>query len=404
MKNILVVTSSFPRTEKDWWANLISNLYKSLPRNKFKITVLVPHSPGAKRNEVMFGMKVVRFPYFFPYRFERLTLGSGILHGSKSGVLGKIQLLTLAISEFLWIVYMLKKDKFDVIHAHWIIPQGFFSVLAKFIFKTPVIIGAHGTDVFGITSLNIIKKFSLKHSDMCTINSRATKKGVLDLHPKTRVRLLPEGVDLTIFNPNKRNKKWRDKLGEGDILVGVGRLIKCKGFEYLIRSMPKVLSSFPKTKLIIVGMGPEEKNLRKIALDNNLHLGKNIFFLGSVPHEEVSSIFASGDVCIVPSITDPVTKEREGQGMVAIESLATGTCVIASKSGGLGDIIDGHSTGLLTEEKNNNDIADKILILLRDKKYRQSLAKTGRIFVRNNYDWKNISKNLSKIYEEVAKG
>lgn len=402
MKKILVVTSSFPRTEKDWWANLISNLYKFLPKNKYRITVLVPHSPEAKRNEVMFGMKIVRFPYFFPYRFEKLTLGSGILHGSRNGVLGKVQVFTLAVSEFFWLIYLLKKEKFDVIHAHWIVPQGFFAILSKFIFKTPVVIGAHGTDVFGVTQLNIIKKISLKYCNICTANSKATTKGVLDLYQKTKVKLLPEGVDLTAFNPDKKNNKWREKFGNGDILIGVGRLIKCKGFEYLIRAMPKVLSSFPKSKLVIVGVGPEEKSLKSIAMENNLIFGKNIFFLGSIPHEDVSSVFASSDICIVPSIKDPVTKQQEGQGMVAIEALASGICVIASKSGGLSDIIDGKSTGLLTEEKNSNDIADKILILLKDKKYRQSLAKKGRVFVANNYDWKKISKNLSEIYEEVV--
>ncbi|MDP3940762.1 MAG: hypothetical protein Q8Q49_00475, partial [bacterium] len=101
MRRILVLTSSFPRKTDDWWARFILNIYTHIPRPKYEITVLAPHSPGSVFSETMEGITIKRFPYFFPTRFERITSGQGVLHNDKS-LTSKVQVITLIIFELLF--------------------------------------------------------------------------------------------------------------------------------------------------------------------------------------------------------------------------------------------------------------------------------------------------------------
>lgn len=399
---ILVLTSSFPRYKNDWWAQFIFSIYKNLKNNEFNITIIAPHSHGSKKDENMSGVTIKRFSYFYPSKFEILTSGEGILYSSKKRFLGRIQIFTFILAELFYTLITLIRDNFDVIHAHWILPQGVIAIIAKFIFGKPVIITVHGSDIFGLKRFDYIKKFVLKYCDVCTVNSKSTFDAVKKLYPKTNIRLIPMGVNLQIFNEKKRDKDWRGKFGNNaDIILGVGRLIKWKGFEYLIESFPHVLSKFPNSKLVIVGSGPEEQNLKILANRLNIKVNKDLFFLENVPHDKLAYIYASCDMFISPSITYSATGEKEGQGLVILEALASGLPVIASKSGGIIDMIDGKSTGFLFKEKDYIDLSKKIISVLSDKKVRERLSKNGLKLVKDRYSWEKIGLKFSDLYNDI---
>lgn len=205
-KKVLVVTSSFPRSTTDWWAQFVLNIYKFLPKKEFDVTILAPHAPGSKLVEELEDNKIIRFPYFFPFALEKLTSGSGILHSSRVNIFSMFQIPLFISSQILLGCIYLLTHEVDVVHAHWILPQGILAVISKKLFRKKVILTVHGSDIFGLKKYNWLKKIILNSVDMCTVNSSATQKAVLALSSSINTKIIPMGVDTLIFSPKKRNR------------------------------------------------------------------------------------------------------------------------------------------------------------------------------------------------------
>lgn len=402
---ILVLTSSFPRYKTDWWQQAVLSIYSNMNLKKYHITILAPSSPGAKSEEDFDGIRVKRFTYFYPSSLQLLTSGEGVLYTSKKiKILGKIQVITFVLAEFFATISLLSRERFDIINANWILPQGLVAIIAKFIFRKPVMITIHGTDIFALKKLNFIKAFILKNCDVCTANSSATQEAANEIYQSPKNKIVHMGVDLKMFDPAKRDDNWRREFGEGaKIIMGVGRLIKWKGFEYLIKSMSQVLAKVPNAKLVICGKGSEENNLKKLIEKLGLELGKNVYFPGPIETVRLSELYASCDLVVSPSITIKKTGEKEGMGNVVLEARASGTPVIASRSGGLVDTVDGKTNGLQFNERDYRQLAKHIISILTDKKLNDRLSKGGLKYVRENYSWKVTSTRLCKLYDEIAK-
>lgn len=399
---ILVLTSSFPRYKTDWWQQAILSIYSNMNLNKYDITVIAPSAPGAKGNEKIQGINVKRFLYFYPPSLQMLTSGEGVLYTSRKKLLGKIQIITFILAEFFSALNTLAKEDFDIIHANWILPQGLVAVIAKFIFRKPVIVTVHGTDIFALKKLNFIKAFILKRIDLCTTNSSATYQAAYEICKSANIEIVHMGVDLNLYDPNKKDENFRKEFGNNPkIILGVGRLIKWKGFEYLIKSLPYVSLKFPNAKVVLVGSGPEEENLKELARKLHLEIGKDLFFPGHIGPDRIPYIYASSDIVVSPSITYAPTGEKEGQGNVALEALASGTPVVASRSGGLVDMIDGKSTGLLFEERDFKELSKKIIYILSNKAVRKRLSENGLKLVRERYSWKKTSDKFGELYEKI---
>ena len=398
---VLVLTSSFPRYKNDWWQQAVLSIYSNMDKKKYQITVIAPSGPGAKSSEDFDGIRVLRFTYFYPPHLQLLTSGEGILYTSrKNKLLGKIQIVTFVLAQLLLTFKTLKKGNFDIIHANWILPQGIVAIIAKFIFRKPVIVTVHGSDIFALNKFNFIKKFILKYCDVCTTNSSATFDAAYKIYPTSKIKIVHMGTEVKMFNPQKRDDSWRKEYGDNPkIILGVGRLIKWKGFEYLIRAFPAVLAKFPTAKLVILGRGPEEENLRNLAKKLNLEVDKNIFFPDHIGADKMPGVYAACDVVVSPSVTNFKTGEKEGQGNVALEARASGVPVVASRSGGLVDTIDGKSNGLLFKERDYKELSEKIIYIFSDKAISEKLSKNGLKYVRANFPWKKTSQKFEELYE-----
>ncbi|MBI2268211.1 MAG: glycosyltransferase family 4 protein [Candidatus Blackburnbacteria bacterium] len=370
---------------------------------KYSVTVVAPSGPDSLISEKIGGINIRRFNYFYPRSLQVLTSGEGILYsGKKNRILGKVQMFTFILAEFFTALKSLMQEDFDIIHANWIIPQGFTAVLLGFIFHKKVVVTVHGTDVFALKKLNFIKAFILKYCDLCTANSSVTRDAVKEIYPKAKVEIAYMGVDVRLFNPLKRNKSWIEGFGNNPkIILGVGRLIKWKGFEYLIKAYAQVLKSVPNVKLVLIGKGPEEDALKKLASKLGLKENEEIFFMGTFGPDKLPTIYASSNLVVSPSITIAKTGEKEGQGNVVLEARASGVPVIASRSGGLVDTVDGKTNGLLFEERDYKELAKKIILILSDEVLKKRLSKNGLKYVRENFFWKKASARFCELYESI---
>src|SRR4030042_1653882 len=119
---VLVLTSSFPRIQGDSSGVFILSLCKELQKLGIELGVVAPHDYGCKRHEFLEGIEIFRFPYFYPYRFQRLCYGAGILKNMKESPVALMQLPFFIFAELSYAFRIAQQRKFDLVHAHWSIP------------------------------------------------------------------------------------------------------------------------------------------------------------------------------------------------------------------------------------------------------------------------------------------
>lgn len=394
---VLVLASTFPRWKGDTEPGFVYELARSLTKN-FDITVLAPHYHTAKKFEIMDGLKVVRFSYFLS-KYQKLCYEGGIHENLKKSFLAKLQLPLFSLFEFLSIFSLLLKRKYALIHAHWILPHGFFAVIMKKIFGVRVVVSAHAGDIFPLRNplLRIFAGWTLKNCNAVTVNSTATKRAVLAI-ADVPIKVLPMGVDLKLFSSAFAasaaavKKKYSVK---GRMLLFVGRLAEKKGLTYLISAMDSVVKAYPDCKLVIVGDGPEKAAL--VRQSRQMGLWRNIVFAGSVPNTQLPSFYKAADVFVLPSIVAR-SGDTEGLGVVLLEAIASETPVVASNVGGIPDIVIDRKTGLLVRQKSPEELSLAIISLLKNKKLQKKLSAAARNHVRKNYSWQKIASEFYSVY------
>lgn len=396
----LVVATTFPRWANDTTPPFVYDLSRMLARNA-SLKVLAPHAPGAKRHEFMGGLEVVRFPYFYPKSLQRLCYDGGILPNLKKSRLARLQLPFFLAAQFFYIWKTARRNEIDLIHCHWIVPQGFFVAAIHKLTRIPYVLTAHGGDAFAFKGNALVSKlgrYAVKNARVCTVNSRATQQAVQTLYGEGAVEIVPMGVDVHLFNRDKYDENLKSELNAQDLfLLGVGRFAEKKGFQYLIQAMPLVLAKRPSAKLILVGFGPMEDELKKLV--KSLNLEDSVSMPGSRSGTELAKFYATADIFIGPSIVAE-SGDTEGLGVVFLEAMASGAPVIASDVGGVGDIVKDGVTGLLVPQKDPQSIARKVLLLAGDADLRNELRYNGEKLARERFSWETIAQSFLRIFLE----
>ena len=163
--------------------------------------------------------------------------------------------------------------------------------------------------------------------------------------------------------------------------------------------MPLIIKKFPDVLLLIIGEGNYKNDMEK--LTESFNIKDYVQFLGSISHSKLVDYYNLADVFVLSSITGKIG--TEGFGLVLLEAMTCGTCVIGTKTGGIKYIITDNKNGLLVEEKDEIDLANKVIKVFSNKKLRNKLAKNGAKLVKENYSWDKISINFDKIYENMLK-
>ena len=164
--------------------------------------------------------------------------------------------------------------------------------------------------------------------------------------------------------------------------------------------MPLILKEMPSTRLAIIGFGPQKTQMEKRIRE--LNLTSSVFLTGGKAGKELRDWFATADIFIGPSIVTP-DGDTEGQGVVFLEAMASGTPVIASDVGGIKDVVRDGISGLLVPEKNPQAIADKVLTQAKDKPLREQLIKNALELVRADYSWEQSARSFLEIYQQCSK-
>jgi len=398
---VLVITSSFPRHKNSHEVRFILELTQWLSRIGHSPLVLAPHYPGGKIRESWDLVRIQRFVYFLPVRFERLAYGPGLLFNIKHDFFAFMGIFPFLASEFLSSMIILFREPVNLIHTHWLIPQGFIGAVFRRVCKVPHVATVHGSDLNILTHHKILTplaRFIIRNSDMITVNSKYMRRELESLAPdcSAKIRVIPMGIDPAKFQESIIiDMKKKHKTSH--IVLSVGRLIDLKGTIFLITAMPDVIRKYPDTQILIAGSGPEHDTL--IQRVRELGLENNVTFLGIINIEELPSYYHSADVFVLPSINKD--GKTEALGVVLLEAMASGCPVIGSNVGGIPDIIVDGESGFLVPEQNPHVLAERIVQLLSDDDLQEQFRQNGLKRVREKFSWDKISKDFAEVYDLV---
>lgn len=305
----------------------------------------------------------------------------------------KIKFLGIAIFRFK-ILLTLRKVNPDLVHGQgtgisW---SAFF---AKKLLKKPYIVWRRGIDI-GLDGLftRPLSRLVIKKADAVIALTEDMKREIQAINNR-EVLVIPNGIDFERFH-NLSRDEMRYKLQAGAderLVVFVGRFRPEKGVRYLIEAMEIIRRKSQNVRLILIGEGPEEEDLKRLV--EQLNLRDCIDFLGQVPNEEVPHYMAASDVFVLPSLA-------EGFPNVILEAMASGLAIVATKVSGLPEIIEDGGNGFLVESKNSEQIAEKVLLLLNDDELRERISKNNREKA-EDYSWESVIERLEKIYEKVIR-
>ncbi len=389
-KKLLVTASTFPRWENDTEPRFILDLCKYM-KDMYDITVLVPAAPGAKDREILEGINIIRYHYFPIHKWETLCYPGAIIPRIKEKKL-RIFLVPFLFMA-LWVQLYRLLPNYDVVHAHWVIPQGIIQSL----FKKAYVVTGHGGDIASLNQglIRKLKKRCVNRAGCVTVVSGSLKDDIQKIAPGVEPEVVPMGVDIQKFGKQYYQSNYFNQNGKKVVLF-VGRLAEKKGVTYLIDAMKNV-----DALLVIVGDGPLRNELEAQAAQVNENSGeKKIQFLGRKNHIELKAIYASADIFVVPSVRAK-DGDMEGFPLVMVEAMASGLPVVASRLSGIPEAIQDRYNGLLCEEKNVQQLADNIVMLLNDQNLYRTIQKNA-MSTAKMYDYSYIAKKYSAIIQRCC--
>ncbi len=215
------------------------------------------------------------------------------------------------------------------------------------------------------------------------------------------VSVLYPGADVERFHPDIPTQDIRADLGIEDrpLAVCVSRLVARKGQDVLIRAMPSIRARVPEAALLIVGGGPDEDRLRRMAATTD-----GVFFAGQVPEADLPRYYAVGDVFAMPCRTRLAGLEVEGWGNVFIEAAACGKPVVVGDSGGAREALVDGETGILVDGTRFEAVAEAVGSLLADPPRAARMGAAGRARVLRSHRWPDIAAQLGGWLREAAVG
>lgn len=389
-KNLLVMASTFPRWKNDSRLSFVYELAKK-QAEKLNVIVLAPYSKGSKLYEKEKRIKIYRFKYWFE-RENNLADG-GILPNLKRNPFLFFQIPPFILLEIIAAIKIVKKEKIEVIHAHWIIPQGFVAMIMKLLFNVNYIVTSLGGDMFPFKTKNkpllwLYEKIITKASFVTTVNQFFLQE--LDKINNKKTHYIPNGIDITKFKCALKIKKKKN-------ILFVGRLVEKKGITYLIEALAR-LDDKLYHQLLIVGDGPLRNYLGKEV--KKLHLENKVFFLGSLPYNQLLKLYQENMFIVVPSIT---TKggDMEGFPTVYLDAMASGCPIIASRIEGIKTMIKDNENGIVVEQKNPNALAKAMYLLISNDRLRNSITRKALKEVKEKYSLDIVSEQYFKLIKKL---
>ena len=346
--------------------------------------------------------------------------GIKVYSAGESILKGVLTTLDRTFKQFKYALKVIKKEKLDIIHGH-VLSSIISIIFLKKMRKThaPIVFTAHGTaipenyanlhlDKFSLYEFLIklngwmqypIDRFMYINADKVISVSNYQVREMTEIYkvPKNKIIVIPNGVDTHHYKPDRKSGiKLKEKMGlkNKKVILLVGRLVRKKGFQYVVKAAPDIIKEIRDIVFVIIGgidwFAKHELELRKVIRKSSLE--NKFIILKGIPESEMPVYYNSADVCVVPSIN------YESIPTVILEAMACGIPVIATNRWGIPEIIK--CKEVLVPEKDVELLAIKIVNLLKNKELANALSEQNRKIAKL-FDWQIIAEKHQLLYRSL---
>lgn len=299
---------------------------------------------------------------------------------------GSVARITLSLTLGPKVKAILQDGQFDIVHVHE--PLVPFLPITVLRFSQSVNVGTfhtfHRSSPIYRYTRRILRRWFRKLHGKIAVSELA--RDFVSKHFRGYYNLIPNGVDISHFSPDAAPiPELRD--GKRNILF-VGRMEKRKGLKYLLGAYSRIKWDNPDTRLIVVSSQKLNPECERIIAERDI---RDVYLMRNVPYQDISRYYSSADV-----FCSPATGE-ESQGIVLLEAMAAQKPIVATSIPGYAGVISHGVQGLLVEPKNEEALADSLLLLLKDTQLRQEMGERGRQKAQE-YSWERVAGKIEDYY------
>ena len=368
-----------------YYADLYKNLLAMYPDTMTVLTRKVPGWKEFDRHETGANFRIKRFLKPLPnWRYWQLPK---------------------AIPQFVGEAAHVITGNYDCLHCGDLFPQGLNGVALRRLFRLPMLMFCHGDEISQTDRRQYqprVRNFIYRHADVIIAANQFAYDGLVRIGiPEDRLHKLTPGVNLEQFHPAppRRDLVERYGLQGAKVLLTVARMVPRKGHKIVLEALPKVIREVPNLKYIIAGDGPEGPKLQQQA--RQLGIQDAVIFAGDIPHGEICDFYNLCDVLIMANRLE-AGGDVESFGMVFTEANAVGKPVIGGRSGGTAEAVLDGKTGFLADPGNADEIAGRLLQLLKNEDLAASMGSFGMARVRAEFNWSTRAHAVRQISAEMV--
>jgi glycosyltransferase involved in cell wall biosynthesis len=413
--NILLISDSF-YPQKGGIAHTLRCLCKSIRETTHNLFIINPFYKEKDIYDIL-SFRCYSFSEFFKFMLNKTSLYYlifsilTILRDKKIKLFERVNLILYlftkpnlllnSVNNVRKISPYFNKTNIDLIltsNSGRILPPAF--ILSR-IYSKPLVSMTHGLD-FLIRSYFSFKHFYFKNVDMFILSNIWIERLFNKIHKINNTRIINRGIIIEELEVNESKEDLRAEFNistDTFVLFSVGRQIKRKNFDLVIRAVKEIKIKVPeiKIKYFLIGEGPMTKDLKE--LTSQLNLTKDVTFLGFQDIHTRNKFYKLADVFVMPAITEKGS--IEGFGIVFIEANFFKIPSIGSYSGGMREAIIDGKTGFLIKPNNLEDLIEKILFLYNNEDISKKMGQIGHNRVLESYSWREIINDYIDVFKEV---
>jgi glycosyltransferase involved in cell wall biosynthesis len=389
---VVVITHNYIRREGDLTALYLHRLSSGLVGKGLEIVVVCPHAPGLLAEDIINGVRIKRFGYTFS-RIKPIVY-TGNMHQEVAGsFLAKFVFLSFLWSFYRFALKICREEKTDLIWANWWTPPGLVAAKIATKLNLPLVISSHGTDISLLGKGGIISALSqyvYRRTSRATVVSSFLRKKLLDNVSEIsagNVLVIPMPVGMENF------PKIAPPENEVPVFLSVARYTRQKRLDDIISAAGMIAEEGNQFKILMVGEGPLEKELKDLV--GKKGLTERVEFIPLVAQQRLGELYRQADAIVLSS-------EGEGFGLVLVEAGLTGRAVIGARSGGITDIIIDGENGLLFNVGDIEALANCMRKLLTDRETRIKLGEGGYRRVIENFSTSILVERMYDLFVSLT--
>lgn len=404
-----ILTHNYPRFPGDFSGVFMQQLCEELARQGESVHVIAPFDP-AYTADILSGSnpRLHLYRYAWPPRAHTL----GYMRTMRADVRMRLSTYFLSpaffLSGYLAALRVARKQALDLLHAHWVLPNGYLGALVSKRLNIPLVVSIPGSDALVAAQNPIFRamaRTAFQRAALITANSRALQRVAVDElgADPDKFELVIYAVDPDRLRPDPTGVlQLRQKLGIPEnafVFLAVGRMVYKKGFDILIHALAQIqqrTADLPRpVHTIMVGEGDLWHAWQELAR----RLGvENIHWVGNIPTHEMSVYYNAADVLVMPNVTRPAT----GLGVTVLDAMACGKAIIGSDTAGNPLVVEHGLNGYIVPEGDASALARAMLDLAEQPARAAAMGEASRRLIETRFGWPHVVRHYRRRYREIV--